>query len=88
MKLFAQMLLCVLVGLSIGSAISWERHRSELVEVKVIRVVKNREESTIRFANNSLPHTVVEYRYMRQWAVPGIAGEVGEAIYELPPELP
>jgi hypothetical protein len=88
MKLFAQMLACALVGLSIGSAISWERHRSELVEVKVIRVVTNREESTIRFANNSLPHTVVEYRYMRQWAGPGVAGEVGEAIYEMPPELP
>ena len=88
MKLFAQMLACVFVGLSIGSAISWQRYRSELVEVKVVRVVTKREESTIRFANESLPHTVVEYRYFRQWSVPGIAGDVGEVIYELPPKLP
>ena len=88
MKLFAKMLACVFVGLSIGSAISWNRFRSELVEVKVIRVVKTREESTMRFVNNSLPHTVVEYRYMRQWAVPGVAGEVGDVIYELPPDQP
>jgi hypothetical protein len=88
MKLFAQMLVCVFVGLSIGSAVSWQRYRSELVEVKVVRVVKTRDESTIRFANNSLPHTVVEYRYMRQWAVPGIAGDIGEVIYELPPNMP
>lgn len=88
MKLFAQMLACVFVGLSIGSAISWNRYRSELVEVKVIRVVKTREDLTMRFENNSLPHTVVEYRYMRQWAVPGVAGEVGDIIYELPPAQP
>lgn len=86
MKLFAQMLLCVFVGLSIGSAVSWQRYRSELLEVKVIRVVRNRDESSMRFANTSLPHTIVEYRPpVKQWAVPGISGEVGEVIYELPP---
>lgn len=86
MKLFAQMLACVFVGLSIGSAISWNRYRSELVEVKVIRVVKTRDDLSMRFADNPLPHTVVEYRPpIRQWAVPGVAGEVGEIIYELPP---
>lgn len=82
------MFACVIVGLSIGSAISWQKARSELVEVKVIRVVKNREESTMRFVNMSLPHTVVEHRYVRYWAVPGVAGEVGEHIFELPPKMP
>ena len=87
MKLFAQMLLCVFVGLSIGSAISWQRYTSELIEVKVIRVVTTRDDSSMRFANNSLPHTIVEYRPpIKQFAIPGIAGEVGEVIYELPPE--
>jgi hypothetical protein len=85
MKLFAQMLLCVFVGLSIGSAISWERYRSELVEVKVIRVVTTRNDSSMRFADNPLPHTIVEYRPpIKQWAVSGIAGGVGDVIYELP----
>ena len=87
MKLFAQMLLCVFVGLSLGSAISWQRYRSELLEVRILRVVKTREESSMRFADHSLPHTIVEYRPpIRQFAVPGIAGEVGEIIYELPPQ--
>lgn len=86
MKLFAQMLLCVFVGLSIGSSISWQRYRSELLEVRVVRVVTTREDSSMRFADNPLPHTIVEYRPpIKQWAVPGIAGGVGEAIYELPP---
>lgn len=86
MKLFAQMLACVFVGLSLGSAISWNRYRSQLLEVKVIRVVKTRDESSMRFANNSLPHTIVEYRPpIRHWAVSGIAGAVGESIYEIPP---
>lgn len=86
MKLFFQMLLCVLLGVSVGLSISWQKHRSELVEVKVLRVVRTREESTMRYVNMSLPHTVVEHRYVRYWAVPGIAGEVGEVIYELPPK--
>jgi hypothetical protein len=86
MKLFSQMLACVFVGLSIGTAISWQRYTSELIEVKVIRVVKTRDESSMRFTDNSLPHTIVEYRPpIKQFAVPGIAGEVGEVIYELPP---
>lgn len=33
-----------------------------------------------------MPHTVVEFRpAIKQWAVPGIAGDVGDVIYELPP---
>lgn len=89
MKLFAKMLLCVFVGLLIGSAISWQQYQSELLEVRVIRVVTNREDSSMRFTNNALPHTIVEYRPpIKQWAVPGIAGDVGEVIYELPPNVP
>jgi hypothetical protein len=87
MKLFAQMLLCVIVGLSIGSSISWQQYRSELIEVRVVRVVKTREDSTMRFADNPVPHTVVEYRPpVMQFAIPGIAGDVGDVIYELPPK--
>ena len=87
MKLFSQMLLCVFVGLSIGSSISWQRYRSELLEVRVIRVVTTREDSSMRFADNPLPHTIVEYRPpIRQWAIPGVAGDVGDVIYELPPQ--
>ena len=89
MKLFAQMFACVFVGLSLGSVISWQRFRSKLVEVKVVRVVKTRDDSSMRFTNNALPHTIVEYRPpIKQWAIHGIAGDVGEIIYELPPELP
>lgn len=81
------MLLCVFVGLSTGSSISWQRYRSELLEVRVIRVVTTRKDSSMRFANKALPHTIVEYRPpMFQFAVDGIAGEVGEVIYELPPD--
>lgn len=81
------MLLCVFVGLSIGSAISWQRHRSELLEVRIIRVVTTRDDAAMRFADNPLPHTIVEYRPpIRQWAIPGVAGEVGEVIYETPPK--
>ena len=81
------MLLCVFVGLSIGSSISWQRYRSELLEVRVIRVVTTREDSSMRFADNPLPHTIVEYRPpIRQWAIPGVAGDVGDVIYELPPQ--
>ena len=87
MKLFAQMLACVFVGLSIGGSISWQRYRSELLEVRVIRVVKTREDSSMRFAENPVPHTIVEYRPpVRQWAIPGVASKVGEVIYELPPQ--
>jgi hypothetical protein len=83
MKLFAQMLACVLVGLCIGSAISWERHSAKLLEV---RVVETRDQSSMRFAGNSLPHTIVEHRSpIKQWAVSGILGDVGEIVYELPP---
>lgn len=86
MKLFLQMLSCVLFGTTIGLLTSWSNHQSRLIEVRVIRVVKTRDESSMRFANNSLPHTIVEYRPpIKQFAVPGIAGEVGEVIYELPP---
>jgi hypothetical protein len=86
MKLFAQMLLCVFVGLSIGSAISWQRYRSELLEVRILRVVTSCKDSSMRFADKSMPHTVVEFRpAIKQWAVPGIAGDVGDVIYELPP---
>ncbi len=85
-KTFFHMLLCGMVGLSIGSLISWQHARSELVEVKVIRVVKTREESTMRFADRPIPHTIVEYRQpIRQWEIPGIVGNVGDVIYELPP---
>jgi len=87
MKLFAQMLLCVFVGVSIGLSVTWERHRSKLLEVTIIRVVKTREESSMRFASRTLPHTIVEYRPpIKQFAVDGIAGKVGEVIYEEPPE--
>ena len=80
------MMLCVFVGVSIGSSISWQRHRSELIEVRIIRVVKNREESSMRFADKSLPYTIVEHRPpIKQFAIPGIAGEVGDIIFELPP---
>lgn len=86
MKLFAQMLLCVLVGVSLGSAISWERHRSKLLEVRVIRVVESRNQSSMRFSSDSVPHTIVEFRPpIKQWAVPGIAGNVGDVLFELPP---
>ena len=87
MKLFLQMLACVLFGTTIGALASWSDHQLKLIEVKVIRVVKTREESSMRFANAALPHTIVEYRPpIKQFAVPGIAGEVGEVIYELPPQ--
>ncbi len=83
------MMACVFVGISIGSSISWQRYRSELIEVRIVRVVKTREDSTMRFADNPVPHTVVEYRPpIKQFAIPGIAGEVGEIIYELPPRDP
>jgi hypothetical protein len=86
MKIFSQMLLCVFVGLSIGTSLSWQRYTSNLIEVKVIRVVKTREDSSMRFADNPIPHTIVEYRPpIRQWAIPGVAGDVGEIIYELLP---
>jgi len=86
MKLFAQMLACVFVGVSLGSAISWERHRSKLLEVRVIRVVQSRDQSSMRFVETSLPHTIVEFRPpIKQWAVPGIAGNVGDVLFELPP---
>ena len=86
MKLFAQMLLCVFVGFAISSSISLHRYRSELLEVRVIRVVTTREDSSMRFAGNPIPHTIVEYRPpIKQWAIPGVAGEVGDIIYELPP---
>ena len=86
MKLFAQMLACVFVGVSLGSAISWERHRSKLIEVRVIKVVESRDQSSMRFSADSLPHTIVEFRPpIKQWAVPGIAGNVGDVLFELPP---
>lgn len=86
MKLFLQMLACVFFGITIGILTSWSDHQSKLIEVKVIRVVRTREESSMRFANKALPHTIVEYRPpIKQFAIPGIAGDVGEVIYELPP---
>lgn len=86
MKLFAQMLSCVFVGLSLGSAISWQRHRSKLLEVRVIKVVETRDQSSMRFSDHSIPHTIVEFRPpIKQWAVPGIAGNVGDILFELPP---
>jgi hypothetical protein len=86
MKMFLQMLICVFFGVTIGVLSSWSDHQSKLIEVRVIRVVKTREDSSMRFVNNLLPHTIVEYRPpIKQFAVPGIAGEVGEVIYELPP---
>lgn len=86
MKLFFPMLASVLVGAVLGSSLSWQRHQSHLLEVRVIRVVKTDAESTMRFASNSLPHTVVEHRPpVMQFALPGVAGDVGDVIYVLPP---
>lgn len=86
MKLFAQMLSCVFVGLSLGSAISWQRHRSKLLEVRVIKVVETRDQSSMRFSDHSIPHTIVEFRPpVKQWAIDGILGDVGDVIHEIAP---
>lgn len=59
----------------------------ELLEVRVIRVVKSRDESSMRFAELPIPHTIVEYRPpIRQWPIPGVIGEVGDTSFELPPK--
>lgn len=80
------MLACVFVGLSIGCAISWESHRSKLLEVRVVRVVETRDQSSMRFSDHSIPHTIVEFRPpVKQWAIDGILGDVGDVIHEIAP---
>ena len=80
------MIMCVIFGISLGMLINWQKHQLELLEVRVIRVVQSRDQSSMRFVETSLPHTIVEFRPpIKQWAVPGIAGNVGDVVFELPP---
>ena len=87
MKLFGQMFFCVLIGIIIGAAFQYSERQRQLVEVSIERVVTSPEDHAMRFADLETPYTVLVYRPPQQrWAVPGIAGEVGDVVYGLPPQ--
>lgn len=86
MKLFAQMLFCVLLGIVIGVAARHSDRQQRMVEVSIERVVTSPEDHTMRFADMPVPYTVFVYRPPQQrWAVPGIAGDVNQQTWAIPP---
>lgn len=86
MKLFGQMFFCLLIGIVIGVAARHSDEQRQMVEVSIERVVTSPEEHTMRFSDMPLPYTVFVYRPPQQrWAVPGIAGDVNQQTWAIPP---
>lgn len=87
MKLFSQMFFCVLIGVAIGSALQYSERQRQMVEVVIERVVTSQEDQSMRFADTPPPYTILAYRSPEQrWTVPGIAGEVRDVVWAVPPQ--